>query len=507
LRRWIFVSLGASDIQYKSDRGKPPEERRLKNYAQECESLYQYLKDTCDVEDLDVPLIRAIVDHLLERKLPPDVLVAFYTHQNPNEAGSAPGRSKDTYWAFRIIQYLAQETDYFGVRFRVEGIHVRGNPADYEQMVYLYKDIMTVDQLKRLGVQHEDELYASFTAGAPAMCTYLLMGYSGLHFPRKRECFSVHMVDDGSVIRQLPAYELLRHDDIFRLLKKLLESRQFNEAILLMSSASFSFLHDCRQEAGDWIRLLQERYLFCFDRALRILRKCHSAFAGEPFHDRMKRELETLGRGMAKYQRIDSDALSAPELKALMGEYLHKVLFFWDSGQWNEFAYVASSFYEWIIQVAFFDAVGYSLARQNGERKRWGHFLKRVSADLPDWLKLVVDTHDDKESDRYFCTRVLRQSGKWAAFANSEWFRRMNVFYIEVRNTRVHQLRGTERDDVLSLLGEDWPKKTKSILSDHFGIDAGISNFNRAVEDYIDYLNKKFAQKYSVTASWNGDVL
>jgi hypothetical protein len=495
LRRWVIVSLGGSDIQYKSDRDKKPEERRLKNYSEDCEVLYHYLQKTGDFGDLDVPLIQALVGHLLERSLPPDIMVVYYTQQDSNQAERAPGHAKDTYWAYRVIQYLAQETDFFGIRCTVEGIHVRGNPADYEQMVYLYKDEMTSGNLKRLGVRDEDEIYACFTAGTPAMSIYLLMGYSTLHYPRKRECFAVHLARNGSVIHQLPAVELLRHDDTFRLIKKLLESRQFNEAGHLMSSVSFSFLRGCNQEAQDWIQLLHERYLFCFDRALQILRRCQSAFTGEPFLDRMKRELEMFERGMEKYQRLDADTASAVELKVLMSEYLHKVLFFWDSEQWNEFAYVSGSFYEWVIQVAFFDAIGYSLASRNVDKKKWGQFLKK-QGNLPDWLKPVVENHDDKESDRHFCSRVLRSHDKWAKFANSAWFIRMERFYAEIRNIRVHQLRGTKREEVMDYLGTDWHQKTKAILAEYFGLEGGNSKFQKAIDDFIDFLNKKFVEKY-----------
>lgn len=500
MRRWIIVTLGASDIQYKSDRAKPLEQRRRSNYSEECKVLFHYLEKTGDIGDLDVPLLQALVGHLLERNLSPDKMMLLYTCQESDQAERAPGHSKDTYWAFKVIQYLAQETDFFGVRIQVEGIHVQGNPADYEQMVYLYKDVMTADNLKRLGVRDDDELYASFTAGSPTMSHYLLMGYSALQYPRKRECFAVHMTREGSVVRRLPVVELLRHDDTFRLLKKLLESRQFNDASLLMSSVSFSFLADCGNEVNDWIRLLHERYLFCYDRALEILRRCQPVFGGEPFLERMKRELEMLEQGMAKYQRLDEDSASSVELKVLMSEYLHKVFFFWDSKQWNEFAYIASSFYEWMLQVAFFDAIRFSLASKNTERKNWRQFLRsqRSSSDFPEWLKNIVD-HDDKTSDRYFCTRVLRQHGQWSTFANSDWFQKMDKFYIEIRNTRVHQLRGTEHDEILKLLGADWPQKTKAVLAEHFALEAGSSKFKKAIDDFIDFLNKKFTEQYGVS--------
>ena len=509
MRRWIIVTLGASDIQYKSDRDKPPEEKRFKHYAEECELIYHMLRDTGDFEDLDAPLLQALVGHLLARGLPPDRMLVLYTRQDSSgQAERTPGHAKDTYWAFRVIQYLAQETDFFGVRFQVEGIHVRGNPADYEQMVYLYKEVMTAENLKRLGIREEDELYASFTAGAPTMSHYLLMGYSALHFPKRRECFAVHMTRAGSVVRRLPVVELLRHDDTFKLLKELLLSRQFNEATRLMSSVSFSFLDDCGNEAKDWIRLLHERYLFCFDKALRIMGQCRTAFAREPFFDRMEQELRLLEQGMKKYQRLDADSASDTELKVLMGEYLHKVLFFWDSEQWNEFAFLASSFYEWVLQIAFFDAIGFPLVRRNAYRKKWCEYLKRQLSDpdFPEWLRPIVEQSNVRDSDRYFCTSVLEQHDRWSRFACSDWFRKMDTFYVEIRNTRVHQLRGTEREVVMSLLGEDWPKRTRAVLAEHFALEAGSSKFRKAIEDFVGFLNMKFDQQYGAPAVQEEDV-
>lgn len=497
MRRWVIVTLGASDIQYSS------EKQRLADYAEHCEMIYNYLQQGGNYQEIDAPLLKALVSYLVGRNLTPDRMLVYYTLQNSEQPGNTHGHPKDTYWAFRVIQYLAQETDFFGLRFPVEGVHVQGNPADYIEMLHLYKDVMTVESLRSMGVRDEDELYACFTAGAPTMTHYLLMGFSALNFPRRRECFTVqhNNVTNASVIRPLQVTDLLRHEDTFRLLKKLLESRQFNEASLLMSSISFTFLDDCRDEAKDWIKLLHERYLFCFGRALHILGRCQSVFVGENFLDRMKRELEMLERGMKKYQGLDEDTASSLELKVLMSEYLHKVLFFWDSEQWNEFTYVASSFFEWVIQVAFFDAIGYSLARQNTdeERKNWGQFLKRQYVSLPDWLKSVVDNRNEKGSDRIFCTNVLRQHDKWKNLANSDWFLQMEKFYSDIRNIRVHQLQGTQREDVIQLLGSDWPQKTKAVLSEYFAIEAGTSKFKKAIQDFIEFLNKKFVRQYGVS--------
>lgn len=510
MKRWLLATLGASDIQYVSDRNKLPGERRFSKYSEECEEIWHvYFSDLTDnkisevLSDLDVPLISALLGQLKQTDTRIDEAILIYTLQDKPRVDTLRP-DQDTYWAFRIIKSLAEQTDYFGYRFRVQGVHAVGNPADLRDMMVLYKDVCTYDAFVSRGIGTEDELYATFTAGTPAMQMILLQAFSSLQHPQGGkyyyQIFNYHLHrGTPSVAVQIAVAEMLRHDEVLSMLRQMLSSRQFVAARQLLQSVKFTFLREVSADVLQVIAGLHHRYLFRFHEASASWRRCRSALTHEHFYKEGKHELQSLCKAVELLKRLQPEVVSSLGIHHLIAEYVQKVMFFWRSEQWNEFVVMASSFYEWILKLAFIRLVGAEYAAANKDKRNWMQYLLRNSppvhlVELKRWVDKNRNNAKYLKADRLFFIEVICLLNPASPLVTEQWGKPMSTLYTELRNYGVHQLTGTSQQEVINILGEQWPQATINMLKIEFGLSKLRDCLEEQINALIEMLERVFYQ-------------
>jgi len=484
LKHYLMVTLGASDVQYAADG------RRIEHFARECEEiakLYEGQPELADdfVREIRLPILEKVVAKLYEAGRKLDRMFVIYTDQPIKH-------DKDTYWAYRVIKYAAEQTDYFRYRFDVCGIKVTQNPADLEDMFVLYRDICTETFLKEQGVTAQDALYACFTGGAPAMQVNMMQGFSSLQFPAVREYYYVPMIGGKSQeARKIRIAELLRHDDVMELLEQMLRSRQFSAAAELLQRLEFDSLRDIRNDVVHVVRALHQRFLLCFGDAEAHLNACKSELSKQSWFAELKRQTVSLRYGIAKLEDHDSKWLEDPDIQRVVEEYFHKVVFYWKKGLWVDFLISASSFYEWLLRVRLIHCIGAEYAKRKPDGQLWMDFLAASGASE---LRGATDQVRQKiphyvKSDRIFSQEFLkiREADKPLLMA---WIGKMNQLYMK-RNQSVHNLQGANGNTIYDAVGRNWPEETRDMLKQDMGIAVQGDQIDRMIGQLIQYLKER----------------
>gem|GEM_PF-2075290 len=518
MKQWLLYSLGGSDIQYIDTANTSTSKRRMHDYANACCELYENLSLQADYAELIVtPLLSSLINELKGKERQADRLVLLYTQQEKSH-------ERDTYWAYRIIQYLAENTDYYGYRFQVTGVHIRGNPAKLTEMLSLYYYICTPEALKGWGVEENDRLAACFTAGTPAMKQSLMMAFSALNYPKERECYEVEasIHSELSKIYMLPVVELLRHEDLFQLVQERLSSKRFDEARLLLKDSSFQFLQSKSSELELIITMLHKRFLFDFNGALQCY---HNLAKNSPLRERFAKEKKHLQICAEAFEMIKAhryDNLREEKcMRKLIYEYFHKLQFFYRAKMWNEFTFLASSFYEWLLQISFYTIIGSPLVRakeREAKQLDWDRYLAnkfqsqpallvRYPAQLKRFFQERTENNGDvsRHYNRKYYQEVLKNDTWGAMLVNSSWNAKMAELYSKIRNNITHTLTSIDENEILSILSGgrvaypagQWIKETAQLLETLFQDKVEqIHTIDHSIDSLIDYMQSLFQHTY-----------
>lgn len=515
------MTLGGSDIQYKEMSNKPPNKRRLENYFSECKLLYEYLMsdDGSDYTELiSTPFVTALVDELdcyiqKEKFLQDEevTLLLLYTHQNPED-------SMDTFWAYKIIKYLAEETNFYNRKIKVFGIRVNGNPSNHQEMIYLYYDVCTTQRLIEYGVADDDTLIACFTAGTPAMSQYLMLGFSGLKFPEQRYCYQLNI--KSGRLNKIPVAELLRHETIFHLVKERLNSKRFEDAIVLLKEASFDFLRPHLPDIKLGITMLHKRFLFDYKGAIEDYNRISKYSPLKELFSEEKKHLQSCKEAMKGLEEFrHRNLIDEKKLSPLIRDYFYKLQFFYENNLWNEFTILASSFYEWLLQTSFYYTLNKDiiLNKKKSDGSNWIDFLvnyadKNPKATLLEGKNLRIISSNFKNkpnktlSSRYFYIEFLRQFEWGKKLTDGEWSKMMDTLYLKIRNDITHNLTGIDeekRKEIIRILNGDekitsrWVNNTKIFLDQIFNIEFSEKyRIDCSVENLNKYLQLLFEQTY-----------
>jgi len=487
MKKILFYSLGGSDVQDKNskyDRTKSSDDQKrvTSGYSDFCEKWYGILRS--DIEEakanIELPLISELLEHLAEEQNKPDELVLFYTDQEPQD-------TKDTFWACRIIEYIATKTDILGYRIPVvRGLQIQGNPASLPDMMYLYNELLTEHTLRNeWGVNEEDVALACFTAGAPAMCHHLLEAFSGLKYPRNRHYYDVRR----DHVQKIQLADLLRYDDVFKLVENMLYNRQFTQALDIIQTMQFTFLQPVLKEIEDVVRAFHYWSLFDYKEAVKHWDQGKRAWnTGDDREYTMGHQLLTkLYLGSEKVKAKNDDWIDDKDIRLVIQDYYRKACYFWEREQWQDFAISASSFYEWLLYMKFAQIVGLEFVRGNESGKDWSQYMEvkkeEVTSKIPNYRI------ESLNSDRIVFIKVIK-AGSRASKVVGVWGKNMNRLYRE-RNNAVHKLAAMTDTLIKECVGNNWPEDTGRMLQQEFHVEIKEDSMKKLIQSFVKTMENR----------------
>lgn len=487
MKKILFYSLGGSDVQDKQlkyDRTKSSDDQKrvFNGFSDFCEKWYSILESNTEeaVANIEIPLLNNLLKHLADEQNKPDQLVLFYTEQKPKD-------TKDTFWAYRIIEYIVTKTDLLGYRVPVvKGIQVQGNPASLSEMMYLYNELLTENTLRNeCGVSEDDVALACFTAGTPAMSHHLLEAFSGLKYPKNRHYYDVRR----DRVQKIQLADLLRYDDVFKLVENMLYNRQFSQALDIIRTMQFTFLQPVLKEIEDVVRAFHYWTLFDYKEAVKHWEQGMRAWNTEDEHEyTMGCELLTkLYLGSGKIKTKNDDWLDDEDIRLVIQDYYRKACYFWEREQWQDFAISASSFYEWLLYMKFTQIVGLEFVKRNESGKAWARYMEEkreeVASKIPNYR--IVSSN----SDRIVFINVIK-AGTRGSNVVGVWGNKMKRLYKE-RNKAIHTLASMTGTEVMRCVGEYWPEDTGSMLQQDFHVEIREDSMKRLIQSFVKTMESR----------------
>lgn len=487
MKKILFYSLGGSDVQDKQlkyDRTKSSDDQKrvLNGFSDFCEKWYSILESNTEetIANIEIPLLNNLLKHLADEQNKPDQIVLFYTEQKPQD-------TKDTFWAYRIIEYIVTRTDLLGYRIPVvKGIQVQGNPASLSEMMYLYNELLTENTLRNeCDVSEDDIALACFTAGTPAMSHHLLEAFSGLKYPKNRHYYDVRR----DRVQKIQLADLLRYDDVFKLVENMLYNRQFSQALDIIRTMQFTFLQPVLKEIEDVVRAFHYWTLFDYKEAVKHWEQGMRAWNTEDEHEyTMGCELLTkLYLGSEKIKTKNEDWLDDKDIRLVVQDYYRKACYFWEREQWQDFSVSASSFYEWLLYMKFVQIVGIEFVRGNHSGKNWTRYLERkkeeVQSRFPDFEGI------SRSSDRMAFIDMIKANSSSSEIIGS-WGAAMDKLYRK-RNEAVHALATITDTIIKECVGENWPEDTGSMLQQDFHVEIREDSMKRLIQSFVKTMESR----------------
>ncbi|MDT8975804.1 hypothetical protein RQP50_06070 [Paenibacillus sp. chi10] len=487
MKKILFYSLGGSDVQDKQlkyDRTKSSDDQKrvFNGFSDFCEKWYSILESNTEetIANIEIPLLNNLLKHLADEQNKPDQIVLFYTEQKPQD-------TKDTFWAYRIIEYIVTKTDLLGYRIPVvKGIQVQGNPASLSEMMYLYNELLTENTLRNeCGVSEADIALACFTAGTPAMSHHLLEAFSGLKYPKNRHYYDVRR----DRVQKIQLADLLRYDDVFKLVENMLYNRQFSQALDIIRTMQFTFLQPVLKEIEDVVRAFHYWTLFDYKEAVKHWEQGMRAWNTEDEHEyTIGCELLTkLYLGSEKIKTKNEDWLDDKDIRLVVQDYYRKACYFWEREQWQDFSVSASSFYEWLLYMKFVQIMGIEFVRGNHSGKNWTRYLERkkeeVQSRFPDFEGI------SRSSDRMAFIDMIKANSSSSEIIGS-WGAAMDKLYRK-RNEAVHALATITDTIIKECVGENWPEDTGSMLQQDFHVEIREDSMKRLIQSFVKTMENR----------------
>ncbi|MFW5437297.1 hypothetical protein [Paenibacillus apiarius] len=481
MKKVLFYSLGGSDIQdrnAKYDRNKSSDDQRrvFNGFSDFCEKWYGILESNTEeaIANIKVPLISELLKYLAHEQNKPDLLILFYTDQEPRD-------TKDTVWAYRIIEYITTKTDFLGYRIPiVKGAQIHGNPASLSEMMYLYNELLTEKTLrKEWDIKEEDVVLACFTAGTPAMSHHLIEAFSGLKYPRSRHYYDVRRGE----VQKIQLADLLRYDDVFKLVENMLYNRQFTQAVDIIQTMQFTFLQPVLKEIEVVVRAFHYWTLFDYEEAMKHWEQGKRAWnTGDDHEYTMGYELlNKLYSGSEKIKTQNDAWLDDKDIRLVIQDYYRKACYCWEREQWQDFAISASSFYEWLLYMKFVQVAGLKFVRGNESGRDWVQYVGVKNEELIS--KFPNYRRGSSNSERMVFINIIK-TGSSGSKVVGAWGNRMNRLYKE-RNKAVHTLATMTCSIIKSCVGDHWPEDTGRMLEQEFQIQINEDSMKKLIQSFV----------------------
>lgn len=490
MKKVLFYSLGGSDIQDKNakydNKKSSDDQKRVPDFAERCKEWYDNIESNTKevLDNIEIPLISSLLAQLVRDNIKPDQLVLFYTDQEPRD-------KKDTLWAYRLLEYIAAKTEFLGFGIPVvEGVRVQGNPSSLSEMMYLYNELFTEKTLRdEWNVKEDDVVIACFTAGTPAMSHHLIEAFSGLKYPKERYYYDVRR---NGLVERIQLADLLRYDDVFRLVENMLYNRQFNQALDVIKTMQFTFLNPVLSEVEEIVKALHQWSLFNYRDALNHWKRGRGAWntgEAQDYNEGLQ-HLTKLSQGIVKIRRKDDTAkdwILDEDIMLVIRDYYRKACYFWEKEQWQEFAINASSFYEWLLYIQFVQVAGLEFVKRNSSGKNWFLYIQQNKEEVESKFPRFV--WRPQRSDRMVFIDIIKASSMATEIVGS-WGSKMNRLY-KKRNETVHALATMTGTIVKNCVGPNWPAETGLMLQREFHVHTGEDRMKKFISQFVKALESR----------------